>query len=57
MEIKELKRVLAKRAKALEKEWKEEVDGKDRKRPIDYIRTSVIEGQINMVTEVLSMLS
>lgn len=57
MEIKSLKKVLAKRAKELEKQWKDEVDGKDRKKAIDYVRSSQIEGQLNMVLEVMTMIS
>lgn len=57
MDQKELKKYLAKRAKELNKEWAKEVDEGDRKRPIDYVKTSLIDGKLNMVLEIQTLIS
>lgn len=55
-DIKAIKKELAKMAKDLEKQWKDEVDGADRKKPSDYIKTSHIQGQLDMVVRILSIM-
>jgi len=57
MENKQLKKELAKMAKRLDKEWRAEVDNNDRKKPMDYIRSSHLSGQLDMVVRILAMLS
>ena len=57
MDNKQLKKDLAKMAKQLDKEWKAEVDNNDRKKPMDYIRSSHLSGQLDMVVRILAMLS
>jgi len=56
MSTAELKKELEVIVKDLGKQWADEVDGKDRTTPMDYIRTSIIEGELNMAMRILSML-
>ena len=57
MEIKDLKLELERTVADLNKKWSDEVDNNDRKTPMDYIRTSTMEGELNMALRILSMLS
>lgn len=57
MDNKEMKKYLAKRAKELEKEWHKEVEENDRTTPADYIAASTIDGKLNMVMEIMTLLS
>jgi len=57
MDTNALKKELQVIIKDLSKKWEEEVDGKDRSTPMDYIRTSVLEGELNMAMRILTMIS
>lgn len=57
MELKQLKKELARIIKEKEAQWKEEVDNNDRKKPIDYVRSATIDGEMNMAMRILTMIS
>lgn len=57
MENKDLKKYLVKRIKQLNKEFDAEAEKDTRRRPMDYLVIGNIEGKVNAMMEVLTVVS